>query len=534
MKTLNKLSILALTSILVLSSCETTELDLTTNPNALNPSQASADLFINGIQEDFAYFVDNMGDTGARLTRIAQLGGERLYRDAYSPSSFSGVWQNAYQGMMEDIRLMNIIAGESGLSYYIGMGEVIQAYTMLTLVDYFGDIPYSEALLGSENLNPTLDSGQSVYNAALGMLDSAINNFGQGGAAPQYDMYYNGNAAGWIKAANSIKKRAYLNLGDYSSYNSITNYITDSSDDFQFQWGTNAVNPDVRHPIYRYNYSNTGAGDYQANWLMDRMMTGRNGMRDPRINYLYYRQVAQTPGQDGPVDEVSLECSVPGYYIEPHRVAYGLYCNLPEGYWGRDHGNDEGIPPDGFKRTLMGIYPAGGAFDDESFASLGLGDGQGGNGITPIVANSWMHFMNAEVAVMTGGDPTSETLAAIRSHMNKVDDMTGAPAMDAATIDSYIANFAAEWTAASSLGAKLELWAEEFWVTQRGNGIDAYNSYRRNGYPQNLQPMIEPDPGQFPVSMWYPQNLAANNSNVSQKSDVSGRVFWNSNGPAVD
>jgi hypothetical protein len=145
-----------------------------------------------------------------------------------------------------------------------------------------------------------------------------------------------------------------------------------------------------------------------------------------------------------------------------------------------------------------------------------------------------MHFMNAEVAVMTGGDPTTETLAAIRSHLNKVDDMIGAPAMDAATIDSYIANFATEWTLASSLGAKLELWAEEFWVSQRGNGIDAYNSYRRNGYPQNLQPMLEPDPGPFPVSMWYPQNFAANNSNVSQKAGVTGRVFWNSNGPAVD
>jgi hypothetical protein len=118
--------------------------------------------------------------------------------------------------------------------------------------------------------------------------------------------------------------------------------------------------------------------------------------------------------------------------------------------------------------------------------------------------------------------------------LNKVDDMIGAPAMDAATIDSYIANFATEWTLASSLGAKLELWAEEFWVSQRGNGIDAYNSYRRNGYPQNLQPMLEPDPGPFPVSMWYPQNFAANNSNVSQKAGVTGRVFWNSNGPAVD
>ena len=86
----------------------------------------------------------------------------------------------------------------------------------------------------------------------------------------------------------------------------------------------------------------------------------------------------------------------------------------------------------------------------------------------------------------------------------------------------------------SSLDAKLELWAEEFWITQRGNGIDAYNSYRRNGYPKNLQPMVEPDPGPFPVSMWYPQNYAANNSNVTQKSDLTQRVIWNTNGPAVD
>ena len=534
MKTLNKLSILALTSLLVLSSCETTELDLTSNPNALSPEQASADLFINEIQVDFAYFVNGMAGVGSRLTRINQLGGERLYRDAYSPNSFSGTWSQAYQQMMEDIRVMNVLASESGLTYYIGMGEVIQAYTLLTLVDYFGDIPYSEALQGSDNLNPALDSGASVYNAAIAMLDSAISNFNQGGASPQYDMYYGGNASGWIKAANSIKKKAYLNLGEYASYNSITDYITDSADDFQFTWGTNAINPDTRHPMYSSSYSNTGAGVYQSNWLMDRLMTGRNGMRDPRISYLFYRQVAQTPGKDGPIDEISLECSADGYYIEPHRVAYGLYCNLPEGYWGRDHGNDEGIPPDGFKRTIAGVYPAGGAFDDESYQSLGLGDGLGGLGVTPVMLNTWMHFMNAEVAVMTGGDPTTETLAAIRSSLNKVDDIAGAPAMDAAAIDSYIANFAADWTAASSLGAKLELWAEEWWIASQGGGTENYNSYRRNGYPQNLQPMIEPDPGQFPLSMWYPQNLAATNSNVNQKSDVSGRVFWNSNGPTVD
>ena len=54
MKKLNKLSVLALTSLFILSSCETTELDLTSNPNALSPENASVDLFINNVQEDFA------------------------------------------------------------------------------------------------------------------------------------------------------------------------------------------------------------------------------------------------------------------------------------------------------------------------------------------------------------------------------------------------------------------------------------------------------------------------------------------------
>jgi hypothetical protein len=45
-------------------------------------------------------------------------------------------------------------------------------------------------------------------------------------------MYYGGDAEKWITAANSIKKKAYLNMGDYSSYNSITDYITSSAEDF--------------------------------------------------------------------------------------------------------------------------------------------------------------------------------------------------------------------------------------------------------------------------------------------------------------
>ena len=58
-----------------------------------------------------------MGDRGGELTRINYMNG-RNYDNIYSPDSWNGLWSSAYRGMMEDIRLMNILAEEAGLPYY--------------------------------------------------------------------------------------------------------------------------------------------------------------------------------------------------------------------------------------------------------------------------------------------------------------------------------------------------------------------------------------------------------------------------------
>ena len=538
MKYTNYILGLCLGVALVLTSCETTELDLTSNPNALSPEQADATFFLNSIQVDFAFWVNSMGDRGGELTRINYMNG-RTYNNVYSPDSWDGLWSSAYRGMLEDIRLMNILAEEAGLSYHRGMGKVFQAYIMLTLVDYFGDVPYTEALQGSEGiLNPIADSGQAVYNSAILLLDSAVADFNTSGPVPSDDFFYNGSRLKWIKAANSIKKKALLNLGDFSAYNAVTNYISNPADDFQFSWGTSPATPDTRHPLYRSNYTSTGGGEYMSNWIMFKMLNGHAGNTDPRINYYFYRQVPNTPGFDSDANEEVLECGLPGYYVPPqYRNDNTPFCaptnsanNPSSGYWGRDHGNDNGIPPDGFLRTLRGVYPVGGAYDDESFLGLIDGSGAGGAGITPIMLSSWMHFMNAEVDVSTGGDPTSETLIAVEQALNKVDDL-GGPEISSADVSTYIAAFTSDWNAAGSLENKLDMWSTEFFISLTGNGIDAYNSYRRNGYPRDLQPNIEPDPGQFPLSQFYPANYVNNNSNASQKAAKSERVFWNSNGP---
>jgi hypothetical protein len=71
-----------------------------------------------------------------------------------------------------------------------------------------------------------------------------------------------------------------------------------------------------------------------------------------------------------------------------------VYCRIDsdQGYWGRDHGNDEGIPNDRQKRTAVGVYPAGGKFDDNTFRAINGLTLELQAGITPIVLASTVDF----------------------------------------------------------------------------------------------------------------------------------------------
>ena len=93
---------------------------------------------------------------------------------------------------------------------------------------------------------------------------------------------------------------------------------------------------------------------------------------------------------------------------------------------------------------------------------------------------------------------------------------------------SYVNGFVAEWSAASA-SEKGNLWAKQFFIATVGNGNDAYNAYRKTGFPSDIQPNIENGAeGAFPTLMYYPSNYVSNNSEASQRSDLSERNFWNS------
>ena len=558
-KTNNLIKMLVLCGGLFFASCETTELDLTQNPNALSPVDADPDFYMNSIQLSYAYLIESFGNTAGAVTRIDYMSG-RDYANAYQPGSFNGRWSSAYQTIMQDIREMNVIADEAGLTHHKGIGQFIEAHILITLVDFFGDVPYTEAFQGAANLNPVADSGASVYAVALGLLDSAIANFNSDALGePRWtstvtDPFYDGDWTAWTKAANTLKMNAYMNTrnvdgSSVANFNAIVasgNYIATTADDMQFKWGTLAVQPDSRHPRYRSNYTSTGGGSYMSNSLMDYMRGGPDGgysigagefYADPRIMFYYHRQTNPTPGIDGDANEEVLEC---GLQNAPAHYAGYVFCANPQGWWGRDHGNDNGIPPDGFLRTLAGVYPAGGKLDDWSYGGQTDGAGNAGNGVTPILLASWQDFLIAEAELVSGDEVAAKNamFVGIQKSMDKVLNFYPRTERFDAIMDIYFgglafvqnqfyARISDEWDAAANV---MDVLGMQSFVAQYGNGLGAYNFYRRTGFPTTLQPNIEPNPGGFIRSFYYPGDHANNNSNISQKSGVTEPVFWDNGG----
>ncbi|HIP35652.1 MAG TPA: SusD/RagB family nutrient-binding outer membrane lipoprotein [Crocinitomix sp.] len=555
-KTILFIKTLLFLGVIILTSCkgDITELDLTENPNFYN--EADADFLLNKVQIDFAKMFEKFQKTAGETTRLYYMNG-RDYSNAYSPSRFDARWQNAYAEILTDIKEMKKTTSEKGLIHHEAISQIIEAYTLTTLVDFFGDIPYTETLQGADNFNPMIDDGASVYQAAFNLLDDAINKFESDvSAEPKNDFYYNKDWAKWIKLANTLKMQMYVNtrLVDSNAINEFNaivtdgNYITDYADDFQFQWGSNVSQPDTRHPRYTDNYTSTGGEEYMSNSLMDYMTGLDDGAYsspnhfDPRTLFYFYRQVSATPGFGGePVSEEVLEC---GILPDPPHYAGYTYCGIPKGWWGRDHGNDNGIPPDNFLRTLAGVYPTGGKLDDLSYtAQSNTTLENGGNGITPLMLASWAKFMIAEVNMANNnpGDAKTALLEGMDLSWNKVNNF--APKTDRfniifdgvnnlPTIQSYYDDFKNEietdWDT-GDMNSKWNILSNQYFVASYGNGMNTYNYYRRTGFPTNLQPNLDPNPGSFIRSFYYPANFVNNNANATQKSGVNVKVFWDNN-----
>lgn len=543
------------------AACDNTELDLQDNPNAVTPDRAEVDFLYNSVVLKYAEVIEDIWIFTANVSRMRAMTGGNLYANAFSPASFNAVWNDVYADFIPDVKALLAITEERGLDIHSGTAKIMQAYVLMALVDIFGNVPFSQAGAGADNLSPGVDDGASIYAAAETLLDEAIAQLkGSTAAKPANDLFYAGNVDRWVTAANTLKLRAALTtrLVDGSAASKINalisggDLIDNANEDFQFQYGTERSNPNSRHPLYNDSYETTD-GDYMSNYYMW-LLWDEKEIVDPRIRYYFYRQELDLSDEDPNIWECVYSITPDPSSAPDHYTA--VQSDLPycitaiEGYFGRDHGNNQGIPPDGPIRTMYGLYPVGGRFDDNSaeFTQNSGTDGALGGGIQPILLSSFVDFMRAEAALTLGTSDNAQamlesgirkSMAKVKSFGSKVDltnvvgtDLDGNPitaeqafGIDDEAVQDYVDKVMELYNDAANDDERLDIIIKEYLIALWGNGLEAYNAYRRTGKPGNVQPTLEPNPGSYIRSALYPADFVNLNSSVSQKS-TDDRVFW--------
>ena len=179
-------------------------------------------------------------------------------RYIYTPSDANNLWNSLYWNVLQDIKQIKMQAEETNSVHFMGVANILQAVTLMALTDVWGDIPWSEAIQGGANLNPKLDSQQSVYVEIIGMLDNGIAQLQSAneGVPLNGDLIYNGSVNKWIGAAYGIKARAILvqgkrNTNAYSQLLAVLNQggIGSTADNMVLFF---SEAQGVAHPLYQF------------------------------------------------------------------------------------------------------------------------------------------------------------------------------------------------------------------------------------------------------------------------------------------
>jgi len=209
----------------------------------------------------------NLVSTAGRLTGIfmQQFIGFDAQQVAFTQyvvpeGTLAGFWEfGLYTGSMRDCVDMIERANAAGdVPHTRGLAKIYLAVNLGLATNLWGDVPYSEAFLGAENLSPKYDTQEEIYTNIQELLDSAISDFNL--ADPQGTLGDLVNAD-WLTTAYALKARYYLQLSKRDSGASskalteIAKAFASNSDApvFEFEGTPNGGNPLALFGIQRPN-----------------------------------------------------------------------------------------------------------------------------------------------------------------------------------------------------------------------------------------------------------------------------------------
>ncbi len=194
-------------------------LDVNENPNAVSEENLTTSLVMPAAEMNLATSYGNfLRIIGGFLSQhFAHSFGTSNYLDysqfQVSASRCSEFYSDMYQRVLNNLKLIQqkAEASEDWGTYFAA--ATLRTFTLQTLVDCFGEVPYSE-MLDVSNTSPKYDDGKDIYEGAIAELDAALEKVSESDVVCTNFLFPSERADSWIKFANALKLKMYMRMAN--------------------------------------------------------------------------------------------------------------------------------------------------------------------------------------------------------------------------------------------------------------------------------------------------------------------------------
>lgn len=302
------------------SSCKKGFEEINNDPN--NPKDVPTSYYLTGAQKGL---MDNNWDhwwDGSVGNQLAQFWSSNQYtsesRYQFRTGITNSYWRLFYAGGnndaqtavggLEELQTIINLCKENPAKYstygypanQIAVATILKVWQLQMITDTWGDVPYSEALLGIKNTQPKYDRQEDIYTGLLAELNTALSTMQTSEDGPAGDMIYGGDMTLWEKFGNSLKLRVAIRMADRKPaiaaaaiQEAAPGAFSDNSESAIFSYLSAAPNTNLHY----YDYADQARNDFCASNTMVDIMTGLN---DPRMP-IYYDPAANSSAFVGEV-----------------------------------------------------------------------------------------------------------------------------------------------------------------------------------------------------------------------------------------
>jgi hypothetical protein len=509
-----------------ISSCNK-YLDVNSNPNAATtatPELVLPQAITAVANQTWAYNFYGAQTVGYLANGGGVSGWGAIISYNYQSTDQQGLWNNTYDIAADIQYVIDNTEGKADYAQFNAAAKVMKAYAFQRLVDQYGDLPYTDALKGGQNVTPKYDKAEDIYKSLADLCDAAITAFKANPTASSTfktaDVMFNGSTTTveiqkWIRFAQTLKLRLVIRGGSKVAFTNKTFDIAAGflDDDASVNPGYAKVsgkqNPAWNSFVYSFANAAVAAGAQYT--PTPYVMSFYNGgkLTDPARANVTFKSGTTTA-----TNQLGNQLATAGRGLVPNSWYRGTSATVYESQ-GIFKGPDAPQPL---------ILLADSYFLQAEGAMKGLITGDAKAMFDAGIAASYRYlYKNSTNAIPAGKNPA-----------------TDAAAYQAANSSKYLANYNLATTDAQRLEAII---TQKYIALNMVFGDEAWNEYRRTGYPSSVVGVAaasaapettlvsiagESTAGdKLPTRLLYPNSeFQYNAGNVPTVDKYSTKIFW--------